>query len=172
MIREALRYVMAPGGFLACSVALGMVVASPVLAEGIEGYWLKTSTDGGDAVIEIYPNGDGGFDGRIVRLEYPRHKSGEIKRDSRNPDPGQRSRPIEGLEIIEGFKPDGQAEWAGATIYNPEDGKTYKCSAKLAEDGTTLHVRGYIGFSLFGKTQTWARVESPAILERKAAHAE
>ena len=43
-------------------------------------------------------------------------------------------------------------------IYNPEDGKEYNCKMTL-KDPNTLEVRGYVGISLFGKTQTWTRIK-------------
>ena len=44
------------------------------------------------------------------------------------------------------------------TIYDPRDGKTYKCRMTLKKDGT-LEVRGYLGLALFGKTVVWTRIE-------------
>ena len=51
---------------------------------------------------------------------------------------------------------DGDGHWSGGTIYKPDNGKTYKCKIALNADGT-LSVRGFIGFSLLGVTQTWTR---------------
>ena len=51
----------------------------------------------------------------------------------------------------------GYSSWSGGRIYNPEDGKTYKCKLTLQDDGT-LKVRGYVGMSIFGKTQIWRRL--------------
>jgi uncharacterized protein (DUF2147 family) len=48
-------------------------------------------------------------------------------------------------------------EWTDGHIYNPSDGKEYKAYMKL-KDHKTLTVRGYVGISLFGKTDTWTRV--------------
>ena len=63
---------------------------------------------------------------------------------------------IVGMEILRNMKPDGD-EWTGGEILDPETGKTYKAKMKLADDGKNLVVRGYIGFSLFGRSQTWVR---------------
>jgi uncharacterized protein (DUF2147 family) len=56
------------------------------------------------------------------------------------------------------FKYDGGNVWSDGKIYNPEDGKEYNCKMTL-EGPNTLLVRGYVGISLFGKTQTWTRVK-------------
>jgi uncharacterized protein (DUF2147 family) len=63
-----------------------------------------------------------------------------------------------GLSIIKGMKPDGD-EWDGGTILDPDSGSTYSCSLRLTDKGTRLVVRGYIGISLFGRSQTWIRAE-------------
>lgn len=65
--------------------------------------------------------------------------------------------PIIGLVIIENIKKDGN-EFNGGSILDPENGKTYKCYLKLINTNK-LKVRGYLGFSLFGRTQYWIRKE-------------
>lgn len=159
------------GGALAALIS-GTAVAAP----SIVGYWLKETEDPyKSAIIEIYPDGKT-FDGRVLQLKYPRFVEGEVsstgevvppelvgevKTDVLNPTEILRKRPIEGLKLIEGFKPAGDGEWKDATIYNPEDGKTYQCKAELSDDGNTLEVRGFVGFALLGRTQTWTRLASP-----------
>ncbi len=46
--------------------------------------------------------------------------------------------------------------WEEGTILDPKSGKVYDCTISF-EDPNTLNVRGYLGFSLFGRTQTWRR---------------
>lgn len=67
-----------------------------------------------------------------------------------------KNRPIIGLEILRHMRPHGD-EWSGGEILDPESGKTYKAKIRLTDDGKTLIVRGYIGFSLFGRSQRWVR---------------
>lgn len=68
---------------------------------------------------------------------------------------GQR---IVGMTIVKGIKlKDGHYE--GGEILDPENGKTYRCIMKLNTAGDKLEVRGYIGISLFGRSQTWTREE-------------
>ena len=62
-----------------------------------------------------------------------------------------------GLQIIRGLVPDGN-EWSGGTILDPETGTAYRCSMHLTDGGRKLVLRGYIGISLFGRSQTWVRV--------------
>jgi uncharacterized protein (DUF2147 family) len=68
---------------------------------------------------------------------------------------GQR---IIGMTIVKGIKlKDGHYE--GGEILDPDNGKTYRCIMKLDDSGNKLEVRGYIGISLFGRSQDWTRVE-------------
>jgi uncharacterized protein (DUF2147 family) len=69
----------------------------------------------------------------------------------------RKGKPIIGLDVIRGLKPDGDA-WDGGTILEPETGKVYRCSITLRDGGQKLAVRGYIGVSLIGRTQVWERV--------------
>jgi uncharacterized protein (DUF2147 family) len=62
------------------------------------------------------------------------------------------------MTIAEGLKKNGD-QYDGGEILDPENGKTYRCKMKLDETGNALEVRGYIGLSLFGRSQLWHRVE-------------
>ena len=83
--------------------------------------------------------------------------NGRPKVDRKNPNPSLRTKPIMGLVMLKDFKYDDN-EWTGGHIYNPSDGKEYKAYMKL-RDKNTLNVRGYVGISLLGKTDTWSRVK-------------
>ena len=69
-----------------------------------------------------------------------------------------KDKPILGLTFIKGLTKDGN-EYNGGKILDPKDGKLYKCYITL-ENNDKLKVRGYIGVSLFGRTQYWYRVKS------------
>jgi uncharacterized protein (DUF2147 family) len=68
----------------------------------------------------------------------------------------KRNNPVIGLVMLTAFKFDGDDEWIGGDIYDPESGKTYS-SYMYLKDINTLKVRGYVGISLFGRTETWTR---------------
>ena len=84
----------------------------------------------------------------IARQDVPRV-------DALNPDTSLRTRPLCGLEIGTGFTPDGPESAKGGKIYDPNSGKTY--SAQMQGSGDTLKLRGFIGISLLGRTETWRR---------------
>jgi uncharacterized protein (DUF2147 family) len=128
-------------------------------ADAVAGMWL---TKEGKARVEIVKNGDV-YDGKIVWLKEPQYPAddakgmgGQTKVDRENPDPALRTQPIIGLSLVRGFKYAGDNVWTDGTIYDPESGKTYSCKMTLMMDGT-LRVRGYVGISIFGRTEIWTR---------------
>ena len=60
------------------------------------------------------------------------------------------------MEIMWGLRKSGN-DYSGGRIMDPEDGKIYRCKLRLIDGGKKLEVRGYIGFALLGRTQTWLR---------------
>ncbi len=129
-------------------------------ANDILGIWITAK---GKAHVEI-SQGEAGFVGHIIWLKEPFYPDDddlgmarEPKVDRENPDVKRRQDPVVGLRIMNGFSYAGNGEWKGGTIYDPEKGKTYKCKIRLTADGA-LKVRGYIGFSLFGRTEDWLPV--------------
>lgn len=66
--------------------------------------------------------------------------------------------PFQGLRIMSGLHANGD-RWTGGTIVDAETGTVYKCSIKPLPDGQHVEVRGFVGISLFGRTETWTRVE-------------
>ncbi len=138
------------------------VTAGESEGDAIVGLWRTPSGDNGAAIVEIVRDGNQ-YKGTIVWLEKPLYgpgeeRPGQPKVDLNNPDPKLRERPVIGLEILHGFvwKP-GRHRWEKGTIYDPGNGKTYKCKMEL-ENPDTLKVRGFIGFSLLGRTEVWHRV--------------
>ena len=123
-----------------------------VKSDDIIGTWLTSGKE--PAKILIYKSADKYF-GKIVWLKNP-SENGKPKVDANNPDKNKRSQPIIGLLILKGFKFDGDDEWEDGDIYDPESGKTYSCYLAL-NNKNTMKVRGYIGISVFGRTETWTR---------------
>jgi len=120
------------------------------------GNWL---TGGGESKINIKKCSNGTFCGEIVWLKNP-DRDGKPKTDIKNPDEKLRSRPQMGLMILTGFVYDKKdKEWVDGTIYDPKEGKTYKCLMWFEKDLNVLHVKGYIGFSLIGKEVEWIKVK-------------
>ena len=125
------------------------VIVNAFTGDAILGKWV---TADGDAVIEFYKCGEK-YCGRIVWAKEPE------KKDIHNPDPSLRNRPLLGATILMGFRFNGKNEWKGGRIYDPDNGKKYKCKLSM-KSKDRLRVRGYILWSLFGKTTVWKRVKS------------
>lgn len=95
-----------------------------------------------------------------VEKIYPR--PGEPENPLCKACPGDlKDKPIIGLKFLWGFKPAGGAQFKDGQILDPENGKIYDCKMELLDEGKSLKVRGYIGLSLFGRSQTWSRENSP-----------
>ncbi len=119
--------------------------------DDIIGKWLNPS---GADQIWIYKVGDKYF-GKLGWIKVP-DEDGKPKMDKNNPDPALRTRPDLNLELLKDFTFDGKT-WEDGTIYDPKSGKTYSCKMTLIDN--TLKIRGYIGISLFGRTEVWTRVK-------------
>jgi len=119
-------------------------------------YVIKEDTKS-ESRIQIYKTSDGKFEGKIFWLKKPNNPDGTPKYDTKNPNPDLRKVKSDQIVLLKNFSYDPKnKEWIGGTIYDPEEGKTYKCILKF-ESPTKLKVRGYIGFSLIGKTMYWTK---------------
>ncbi|MEL7173701.1 MAG: DUF2147 domain-containing protein [Pseudomonadota bacterium] len=134
---------------------LSLTLPAVANQSGVLGHWL---TENGKAIIEIMPCGER-LCGRIAWLRQGHDGGGRPKLDANNPDPGARSRPLCGLQLIDSLAHEGGQSFGEGRIYNARNGKTYGLEVSLV-DGNTLEVRGYYGISLLGRTQSWQRAES------------
>lgn len=140
------------GEFLAIAGLLILNMPLDASAADIEGTWLNGQ---GDGLIELRIVG-AVLEGRIVGSPDDPHNLKPSRLDELNPDPALRSRPLRGLTILTGFVRDGDGTWHNGRIYDPNSGKTYRGTI-TAVDTNTLKLRGFIGISLFGRTDTWRR---------------
>jgi uncharacterized protein (DUF2147 family) len=122
-------------------------------ADAILGVWL---TGSGKGKIKIYKDNKGKYHGKIVWLREPYYEDGTPKVDKNNPDESKRKTPLLGYNNLKNFTYDGNNKWVDGTIYDPENGSEYNCKMELVDENT-LEVRGFIGISLFGRTDTWKR---------------
>ncbi|MEM9919034.1 MAG: DUF2147 domain-containing protein [Bacteroidota bacterium] len=84
----------------------------------------------------------------------------ENKKDSQNPDVTKRDRKVVGIQFLNDFEFDKKSSvWKGGTVYSIDNGNTYNGKIWLEDNGQTLKMRGFIGFSLLGKTATLRRVD-------------
>jgi len=119
------------------------------------GRWTTVSDDDGrpTAVVEIEQRSDGEFVGVVRELLVEATHDDSICSKCTDERRGQ---PVVGMTILRRMRQDGD-EWSGGEILDPENGKTYRAKMKLTDGGQKLVVRGYIGLSVFGRSQTWLR---------------
>jgi uncharacterized protein (DUF2147 family) len=146
------------------AVAFLLCLSGRALAQNpdaIVGKWLNGE---GTAHVDIYKEG-GKYFGKIVWLKIPEYPAddkkgmaGKTKVDRENPDPARRNDPILGLRMLRNFTFTKDGLWENGQIYDPKNGKDYRCKMTLASPDT-LRVRGFIGISLIGRTDVWTRVK-------------
>lgn len=95
--------------------------------------------------------------GHIQRKSYLGHRQPDEGRENSNP--ALRNRELIGLVILDGFVYE-DGIWQHGSIYDPREGKTYACKLTLTQPDR-LSIRGYMGLSLFGRTEIWTRVNHP-----------
>lgn len=125
-----------------------------------------------DDIIGLWQNGEGTghikiekignkYYGKIVWLKEPNDPdTGKPKVDKKNPDESKRNTPIMGYKVLRDFVYQGDNKWKEGMIYDPKKGSDYKCNITMVNKNT-LDVRGYIGISMIGRTDTWKRVDKP-----------
>lgn len=122
-------------------------------AQSIFGKWKTIDDETGKekSIVEIY-NNQGKAYAKVVQV-LEKGKEDKVC-DLCTGD--KKNKPVKGMVIINGLSKDGD-EWNDAKILDPKTGKEYKCYITL-ENSNKLKVRGYIGFSLIGRTQYWHKV--------------
>jgi uncharacterized protein (DUF2147 family) len=103
---------------------------------------------------------NGAYEGTIVKMFL---KPGEDPNWTCDKCEGaERGKPVLGLTLIKGMQRSGNA-YENGTIMDPRDGSVYRALMNLSPDGQRLEVRGYLGISLFGRSQTWNRLPDNAL---------
>jgi uncharacterized protein (DUF2147 family) len=152
----------------ACAIALrtarhaavaGVLLASAVTAmaqaDSPIGMWQTIDDHTGQpkALVQISQDGSGQLNGKVIKglgaNDQPDRRCTACT-DAR------KDQPILGMTIISDMKKDSDG-WDNGQILDPENGKVYKCKMHLEDGGNKLVVRGYIGVSLLGRSQTWVR---------------
>ncbi|HEY2178991.1 MAG TPA: DUF2147 domain-containing protein [Caulobacteraceae bacterium] len=134
---------------MACLV---LAAAFPAEAAGVAGVWKTAGADGG--LVRVKACGEA-ICGRITGLP-PQYAA---EKDIHNRDPALRARSMEGLLIFK-LTPEGPNRWGNGSIYDPDDGHSYKASVTLGGDGR-LRLKGCLIGPLC-RTQTWMRAGSLA----------
>ncbi|MDA0777224.1 MAG: DUF2147 domain-containing protein [Proteobacteria bacterium] len=133
------------------------VMGSTAFAEDISGTWknIDDKTGSSKAILEIRQESNGTYTAKIVKVT-PR--SGYTPKETCINCPAPyTNKPILGMDVMKGLKHSGDTNYAGGKIIDPLSGNIYSCKAKLSSNGKRLTLRGYVGISALGRSQTWIR---------------
>ena len=133
-------------------------VSSFSFAEGIIGLWqtIDDKTGAPKALVEIRKEADNTYAGKVVKLT-PR--AGYTPKETCVDCPAPyTNKPIVGLNVITKLKHKRDLTYTGGRILDPNSGRVYSLAAKLSANGQRLHLRGYVGVSVLGRSQIWIRV--------------
>ena len=102
-------------------------------------------------LIRLYEQ-DGAIFGRIEASVDPKEAreicekcSGDLK-----------NKPVVGMVVMKGMRKQGSG-YGGGEILDPDTGWVYRCKMNVEDGGKRLVVRGYLGFSVLGRSQIWLR---------------
>jgi uncharacterized protein (DUF2147 family) len=131
----------------------GLIFSVNTYSQSAIGTWKTIDDEEGTvkSYVSIYEE-NGKLYGEVKKLINPEKTTcSACKGDKKD-------KPIEGMQIMWDLEASEGNKWQGGKILDPKNGKEYKCKIEL-EDANTLKVRGFIGFSLLGRTQVWYRIE-------------
>lgn len=136
----------------------GAMLAGSAAAEDLSGLWQQIDDKSGSpkALIEIRKESNGSFTGKIIKVT-PRPGYTPQKTCNSCPAP-YTNQPILGMDILTGLKSvNGTANYDKGRIIDPLSGKVYDAKVRLNANGKRLSLRGYMGVSALGRSQTWIR---------------
>ena len=138
------------------ALAIGLATV-PMLASAQQspvGKWKTIDDETGKAksIVEITQASNGTLQGRVI----------EVLSSDRGPNPtcnnckgANKDKPVKGMTILWGLRPDGAGKWAGGTVLDPAKGKTYKSKLEVKDGGKKLGMSGCVAFIC--REQTWVR---------------
>ena len=131
-----------------------VLTCTQIQAQTVIGKWktVDDKTKEAKSIVEVYEN-NGKIFGKIIEIFDPAKRNRKCDKCTG----AESNKPVLGMVIIKGLEKD-DAEYSGGKILDPETGNLYKCIIKLAGKDK-LEVRGYMGFAIIGRSQTWIRVK-------------
>jgi uncharacterized protein (DUF2147 family) len=139
---------------------MATAIASAAWAQpaAIEGVWRSQDSEGFIDIAACAAD-PATLCGKLVWIKKPLGDDGKPQRDVKNPDAVLQKRPVCGIEIVSAMKPQADGSYAGGSLYDPEEGKTYQGTLRL--ENTQLVVTGFVEVPVLGKitdSEKWTRV--------------
>ena len=143
---------------VACLLA-GAAFGAAAQATSPAGLWrtIDDSSKKDKSLVRIV-EANGVYTGKVEKIVDPDSPKDAVCKECSDE---RKDKPILGMTIIRNMKQSGDDKtvFEGGDILDPNNGKVYKSKMKLIDGGSKLEVRGFIGISLLGRTQTWVRAE-------------
>lgn len=120
------------------------------------GRWktIDDKTGQAKATVEIR-EANGELEGHIIQLFHPPVPHPECIKCTG----ALKNEPVMGMRILWGMRQNG-SEWTGGHVLDPESGNIYHCTIAVEQSGKVLRLRGYVGLSVFGRTEKWLRLDN------------
>ncbi|OAL80853.1 signal peptidase [Acinetobacter sp. SFB] len=131
--------------------------SSAVFAEDLSGVWknIDDKTGSSKAILEIRQENNGTYTAKIVKITpRPGYTAKETCVNCPAP---YTNKPILGMDVLKGLKPAAGSNFTDGKIIDPLSGNIYSMKAKLSPNGKRLTLRGYVGVSALGRSQTWIK---------------
>ena len=122
--------------------------------DSLAGRWktVDDATGKTKSIVEIHTARDGSIAGRVAEIVDTKDGPNPLCKECKG---ALHGKPIKGMTILWGLKPDGTGKWAGGRVLDPENGKDYKAKLELLDGGRKLGMSGCIAF--FCRQQVWVR---------------
>ena len=132
-------------------------LSSLAFAQDITGTWknIDDKTGSSKAILEIRQEANGTFTAKVVKVT-PRPGYTPKETCINCPAP-YTNKPILGMDVLTGLKYVEGLNFSGGKIIDPLSGNIYSMKAKLSANGKRLNLRGYVGISALGRSQTWIK---------------
>lgn len=161
-------------------LGVSALIGAPLMAVAANnspvGYWMQYSDNGkAQSIIQVYQGDNQQYEGKIL-VPFINEVNGKAqvpdvycKACGKGQDNGYQydyvNAPVQGLKIMWAFTKDSDGSGTDGALYDngslldPSSGKVYSGKIQTQDNGNKLYVRGYIGLSLFGRTQYWYRID-------------
>ena len=135
------------------------LISTSVLSQDITGTWRYIDDKTGEpkGLVKMEKQANGTYAGTALKATpRPGYTPKEFCTNCPAP---YTNKPIIGMQVISGLKTEDQINYTNGKIIDPVSGKLYSLKGKVSPNGKKLFLRGYIGVSAVGRSQTWLRVE-------------